>query len=48
MAARILMVLSAGIILTLGVVHFVYTFWGPALTPRDPVLQIGMSQTSLS
>lgn len=40
------MVLSASIILTLGVVHLVYTFWGPELTPRDPALQMSMSQTS--
>jgi len=40
------MALSASIILTLGVVHLVYTFWGPMLTPRDPALQISMSQTS--
>jgi len=40
------MVLSAGIILTLGVLHLVYTFWGPKLTPRDPALQISMSQIS--
>jgi hypothetical protein len=40
------MVLSAGIIFTLGVVHLVYTFWGPKLTPRDPALQISMSQIS--
>jgi len=40
------MVFSAGIILTLGVVHLVYTFWGPKLTPRDPALQISMSQSS--
>lgn len=46
MAAKILMVLSAGIILTLGVVHLVYTFWGPKLTPRDPAVQISMSQAS--
>ena len=44
MAARILMVLSASIVLTLGVIHLVYTFWGPNLTPRDPELQISMSQ----
>ena len=44
LAAKILMVLSASIILTLGVVHLVYTFWGPKLTPRDPALQISMSQ----
>src|SRR6202047_3629969 len=44
LAAKILMVLSASIIFTLGVVHLVYTFWGPMLTPRDPALQISMSQ----
>jgi hypothetical protein len=46
MAARILMVLSASIILTLGAVHLFYTFRGPNLTPRDPTLQISMSQVS--
>ena len=46
MAARILMVLSASIVFTLGVVHLVYTFWGPKLLPRDPALQISMSQIS--
>jgi hypothetical protein len=44
MAAKILMVLSASIVFTLGVVHLVYTFWGPTFTPRDPALQISMSQ----
>ena len=44
MAAKILMVLSASIVFTLGVVHLVYTFRGPMLTPRDPALQISMSQ----
>jgi hypothetical protein len=44
LAARILMVLSASIVFTLGVVHLVYTFWGLMLTPRDPALQISMSQ----
>ena len=44
LAARILMVLSASIVFTLGVVHLAYTFWGPNLTPRDPTLQISMSQ----
>src|SRR5690349_15213275 len=38
------MVLSASIIFMLGVAHLVYTFWGPNLTPRDPALQISMSQ----
>src|ERR1700722_7881489 len=42
--AKILMVLRASMIFTLGVVHLVYTFWGPNLTPRDSTLQISMSQ----
>ena len=46
MAAKILMSLSASIILTLGVVHLVYTFWGPKFSPRDPALQVSMSQIS--
>ncbi len=46
MAAKILMVLSASIIFMLGVVHFAYTFWGPALTPRDPTLLIRMNEVS--
>ena len=46
MAAKILMVLSTSIIFTLGVIHLVYTFWGPKLMPRDPALQISMSQIS--
>ncbi len=46
LAARILMVLSASIIFALGLVHLVYTFWGSKLTPRDPALQISMSQIS--
>ncbi len=46
MAARILMIFSASIMLALGVLHLVYTFWGPKLTPRDPALQISMSQVS--
>lgn len=40
------MVVSAGIILTLAVIHLVYTFWGPTLTPREPALQVSMSQIS--
>jgi hypothetical protein len=46
LAAKILMVLCASIVFTLGVVHLVYTFWGPKLTPRDPALQLSMSQVS--
>ena len=44
MAAKVLMVLSASITFMLGVVHLVYTFSGPMFTPRDPALQISMSQ----
>jgi hypothetical protein len=44
--ARILMVFSASIVLTLGVLHLDSTFRGPSLTPRDPALQISMSQSS--
>ncbi len=46
LAARILMVFSAGIIFSLGAMHLVYTFWGPNLTPRDPALQASMRQIS--
>jgi hypothetical protein len=44
--ARALMVVSASIFLSLGVLHLVYTFWGPNLLPRDPALQVSMSQVS--
>ena len=46
LAAKLLMVLSASIILTLGVVHLAYAFWGPKLMPREPALQVSMSQIS--
>lgn len=46
MAARVLMVLSASIVFTLGVIHFAYTFWGPNLKPRDHALEISMRQIS--
>ena len=46
MAAKTLMVFSASIAFTLGVVHLLYTFLGTNLTPRDPGLQISMSQIS--
>lgn len=42
----ILMAASAGIILALGLVHLVYTFRGPKLTPRDPALQENMARVS--
>lgn len=46
MAAVVLMTLSAGIIFALGLLHLVYTFWGPKLTPRDPALRTKMSEVS--
>jgi hypothetical protein len=44
MLARTLVALSAAIVLTLGIIHLAYTFWGPKLTPRDPALQTTMSE----
>ena len=44
LAAKVLMILSASIAFTLGAVHLIYTFWGSNLTPRDPALQVSMSQ----
>ena len=46
MTARLLMVLSASILLTLGTMHLAYTFWGTSLAPRDPALQVSMSSIS--
>jgi hypothetical protein len=46
LAAKLLMVLSASIIFTLGITHLIYTFRGPMLMPRDPALQISMRQVS--
>ena len=40
------MIFSASIILILGILHLVYTFWGPKLTPRDAALQASMGQIS--
>jgi hypothetical protein len=46
LVATVLMSFSAAILLTLGVLHLVYTFWGPKLTPRDSALQSAMRQIS--
>jgi hypothetical protein len=43
---NILMMVSAGIILMLGVIHLIYTFWGRKLTPRDPNLKTSMTHIS--
>jgi hypothetical protein len=39
-----LLTLSALVMLTLGVLHLVYTFSGPLLTPRDPALRARMEE----
>jgi uncharacterized membrane protein len=44
--AKIFMIASATIILVLGTVHLIYTFWGTKLTPRDPGLQMSMKKIS--
>ena len=44
MLARLLITGSAAIVLTLGIIHLVYTFRGPKLTPRDPALQERMKE----
>jgi hypothetical protein len=41
-----LMIASAAIVLVLGTIHLVYTFWGRKLTPRDSALRVSMSQIS--
>ena len=46
MLARSLVALSAAIVLALGIIHLVYTFRGPKLTPRDPAVEISMSATA--
>jgi hypothetical protein len=46
MLPRILVSLSAVVILVLGVIHLLYTFWGPKLLPRDSVLHSAMKEVS--
>ena len=46
MLSIILVSASAAIILTLGVVHLLYTFTGPKLLPRDSELQSAMKVAS--
>jgi hypothetical protein len=45
--AQALMTASAAILFALALLHLVYTFWGPKLTPRDPALQEQMKQAPL-
>ena len=46
MTARLLMVLSASILLTIGTMHLAYTLGGTSFVPRDPALQVSMSRIS--
>jgi hypothetical protein len=46
MLPRILIGLSAIVILALGVIHLLYTFWGAKLQPRDAELQTAMMSVS--
>src|SRR5262245_53193639 len=45
--ARILMMLSASVVLLLGTLHLVYTFHGPKLLPRDTDLIARMQHVQL-
>ena len=45
-AASLLVAASAGILLTLGSLHLLFTFHGPKLLPRDPELQTRMQAVS--
>ena len=44
--AASLVAASAAIMLLLGLMHLLYTFYGPKLSPRDPELQTRMQQVS--
>jgi hypothetical protein len=46
MIARSSIVLSAAMLLALGIVHLIYTFHGRKLTPRDSALQDRMREVS--
>lgn len=46
MITTLLLTVSAGIILALGMAHLIYTFRGPKLTPRDATLHTAMTQVS--
>jgi hypothetical protein len=37
---------SAAVIFSLGLLHLIYTFWGPKLRPRDTELQAAMNKVS--
>ncbi|HVF15407.1 MAG TPA: hypothetical protein VNA21_00795 [Steroidobacteraceae bacterium] len=45
--ARVLMMVSAGVVLLLGTLHLAYTFYGTKLWPREPDLIASMQRTTL-
>ena len=45
MVAQALVVISAAIVLLLGSLHLIYTFFGSKLRPRDPTLQARMPRS---
>lgn len=47
MLARILVSASSVIMIGLGSIHFLYTFWGDKLTPRDLTVQRAMNATPM-
>lgn len=47
MVARILISASSFIMIGLGGIHLLYTFWGNRLHPRDPSVQEAMSRTPM-
>ena len=46
MTPSIFIAASAAIILALGIAHLVFTFFGPKLRPRDPILEARMKEVS--
>lgn len=47
MLARALITASSAIMVLLGSIHLLYTFWGNKLTPRDPAVQEAMNATHM-
>jgi hypothetical protein len=45
-SASLLVAASAAIVLLLGLLHLVFTFYGPKLLPRDPALKTRMQEVS--
>jgi hypothetical protein len=48
MTAKVLMLISAGTLLSIGALHIIFTFFTRKLDPQDPALQARMSQVPLA